>query len=154
MGFWAEIKHALNSTLGTKEFKPLDKIIRDSYYVYASDDLLKTLYDETFDGSNTNVDLTTIGTIGLPGTIKLRIEVDTSGSGGSNTSRMYVGVEGNLKTIDISNGEVTTYVLIDAKKGDKIQFRFEVNYYLRLHSIKIAACGKIGSAPDTGIFIE
>ena len=125
MGIWAEIKYALNSTLGTDDFKPLDKLIRDSYYVYASDDLLKTLYDETFDGSNTDVPLTTIGTIGLPGTIKLCIEVDTSGSGtDASTSTMYVGVEGNLKTIHISNGKVTTDVLIDVKKGDKIQFKF------------------------------
>jgi len=27
MGIWTEIKHALNSTLGTEKFKPLDKII-------------------------------------------------------------------------------------------------------------------------------
>ena len=28
MSIWSEIKHALNSTLGTSEFKPLDKLIR------------------------------------------------------------------------------------------------------------------------------
>lgn len=29
MGIWAGIKHALNSTLGTSEFKPLDKLMRE-----------------------------------------------------------------------------------------------------------------------------
>ena len=29
MGIWAEIKHALNSTLGTDAFKPLNEIIRE-----------------------------------------------------------------------------------------------------------------------------
>ena len=29
MGFWSGIKYALNSTLGTKDFKPLNEIIRD-----------------------------------------------------------------------------------------------------------------------------
>ena len=29
MGFWAGIKHALNSTLGTDDFKPLNQMIQD-----------------------------------------------------------------------------------------------------------------------------
>ncbi len=29
MGLWAGIKHALNSTLGTSDFKPLDKLISE-----------------------------------------------------------------------------------------------------------------------------
>lgn len=29
MGIWSEIKHALNSTLGTSEFKSLDKIVEE-----------------------------------------------------------------------------------------------------------------------------
>lgn len=29
MGIWAGIKHALNSTLGTSQFKPLDKLMRE-----------------------------------------------------------------------------------------------------------------------------
>ena len=28
MGIWAGIKHSLNSTLGTNEFQPLDKLLR------------------------------------------------------------------------------------------------------------------------------
>ena len=32
MGFWSGIKHALNSTLGTGDFKPLDKIVTDLIY--------------------------------------------------------------------------------------------------------------------------
>lgn len=41
MGFWSGIKHALNSTLGTSEFKPLDKLVQDyikSQRTYAPSD--------------------------------------------------------------------------------------------------------------------
>lgn len=37
MGIWAGIKHALNSTLGTDDFKPLDEIIRGQRTLAASD---------------------------------------------------------------------------------------------------------------------
>lgn len=50
MGFWAGIKYALNSTLGTSDFKPLDEIYKDtveslinSITVSASDNPLKIL---------------------------------------------------------------------------------------------------------------
>lgn len=33
MGFWSGIKHALNSTLGTSGFSPLDKIVKDSTHI-------------------------------------------------------------------------------------------------------------------------
>lgn len=31
MGIWKDIKYALNSTLGTSEFKPLNKLINDNF---------------------------------------------------------------------------------------------------------------------------
>lgn len=37
MGFWTEIKHAINSTLGTSEFKPLDKLFLEQKALVASD---------------------------------------------------------------------------------------------------------------------
>jgi hypothetical protein len=39
MGIWVGIKRALNSTLGTSTFKPLDKIILDNTRIVASDDV-------------------------------------------------------------------------------------------------------------------
>lgn len=30
MSMWAEIKKAINSTVGTKDFKPLDEIIKEN----------------------------------------------------------------------------------------------------------------------------
>lgn len=37
MGFWSGIKHALNSTLGTADFQPLDKIIKSQKNLVADD---------------------------------------------------------------------------------------------------------------------
>ncbi len=43
MGIWAGIKHALNSTLGTKDFEPLDKLIVSKTKTIASDELYESL---------------------------------------------------------------------------------------------------------------
>ena len=37
MGLWSAIKHAMNSTLGTSEFEPLDKIIKGQRIYVATD---------------------------------------------------------------------------------------------------------------------
>lgn len=43
MGFWAGIKYAINSTLGTSDFKPLDKMILGMRSLQASDNVYMTL---------------------------------------------------------------------------------------------------------------
>lgn len=43
MGIWSGIKHAINSTLGTSEFQPLDKIIKSQRTYAASSDILVPL---------------------------------------------------------------------------------------------------------------
>lgn len=40
MGIWSEIKYALNSTLGTSDFKPLDKYIESLISIVPSNDLI------------------------------------------------------------------------------------------------------------------
>lgn len=49
MGIWSGIKHALNSTLGTDKFKPLNEIIDEQRDLVASDSLFRYI----FTGSNT-----------------------------------------------------------------------------------------------------
>ena len=43
MGIWTGIKHAINSTLGTADFKPLDKIIEGQRTLAASDSIIKVI---------------------------------------------------------------------------------------------------------------
>ena len=48
MGIWAGIKHSLNSTLGTNEFQPLDKLLRyGSKQFTASNDIYKAVFSGT-----------------------------------------------------------------------------------------------------------
>ena len=49
MGLWAEIKYALNSKLGTKDFKPLDELIIQQTKMVVSDDLYETFADFEFE---------------------------------------------------------------------------------------------------------
>lgn len=48
MGIWKEIKYALNSTLGTKDFAPLDVLIAQQYKMVVSDELYETFEDFNF----------------------------------------------------------------------------------------------------------
>jgi hypothetical protein len=47
MGLWTGIKYALNSTLGTKDFQPLDEIIKGQRTYGPSDDVLVLLGPST-----------------------------------------------------------------------------------------------------------
>ena len=57
MGFWTGIKRAINSTLGTSSFKPLDKIIKDvvdgQRTLAASDSVIKVINSTPSSISNT-----------------------------------------------------------------------------------------------------
>ena len=154
MGLWTGIKHAINSSLGTNDFKPLDKIIRDSYYVYASDDLLKTLYKKTYPESTYKVDLTDIGTINVSGVV--RITVQANGLRINTNDCVYIGKNGNVQPIRIPNDADNASIDIEVSKGDVIQFKINgsASFGVYVNSIQITANGQIGSAPDTGIFIE
>lgn len=46
MGLWAGIKYALNSTLGTDEFKPLDKLIVGEKLFCSSDTVIAQIYSK------------------------------------------------------------------------------------------------------------
>lgn len=44
MGIWGEIKYAINSTLGTRDFKPLNEIIMQTKDLAASNTLYKIVF--------------------------------------------------------------------------------------------------------------
>lgn len=153
MAIWKEIGKALNSTIFTGEFKPLDKIIRDSYYVYASDDVLKVAYND--DPSSNTIDLTTVGTMGVSGTINFHLEIEGELYSDSQL-KIYIGDGEDLKVIerDIESDLLPMDVLVEVKKGDKIQFSVKFGTYSRINNLYITINGKVSAAPDTGIFIE
>lgn len=65
MSIWAEVKKAINGTVGTQNFKPLDELYRDSRYVYACDHGLLA-YSGSIYYKNTNFYVK----INIPGTYR------------------------------------------------------------------------------------
>lgn len=51
MGLWAGIKRSLNSTVGTTEFEPLDKIIKGAKGLKASDNFYSRILSGNFSGT-------------------------------------------------------------------------------------------------------
>lgn len=78
MGFWAGIKYALNSTLGTSKFKPLDKLIEsmivDHTGLAGGDCIMGVLYN----GSYANHANYSIGTFtpNVDGVVSLHLTCD------------------------------------------------------------------------------
>ena len=52
MGFWTGIKHALNSTVGTREFQPLDKIIKGQRTLAPADSVLAVISSGSIKADN------------------------------------------------------------------------------------------------------
>lgn len=71
MGIWTGIKHALNSTLGTNSFQPLDQIIKGQRTLSASDNIIAPIVTSSVGGSSTYVFGTfipnTVGSVKLVG---------------------------------------------------------------------------------------
>lgn len=110
MGVWAEIKYALNSTLGTNTFKSLDKIISTSEAsiknaVSTSEASIKNEFDNH------------IGIIPSENIRNTFINID---SGNLNTSDSYVTIKSNI------NGTV------NFKLYTKGNFRYKTNFYLTI----------------------
>lgn len=76
MGIWTGIKHALNSTLGTENFKPLDKIIEGQKRFVASDDKLVAASGHF--GTESNFLSFLKFTPKLDGTLKLQYTAESS----------------------------------------------------------------------------
>ena len=116
---WAETKYALNSSVGTGSFKPLDKIIKDSTEMqfYSSDNILyyvrnasdgKELIDYTPKEFSTRVALSG----------ELRFGWKTSSDSSSSNARHNVKVKVNGATV-FSND------VFSVQKGDVITISFE-----------------------------
>lgn len=99
---WAGIKHAINSTLGTDEFKPLDKLIDDSIKgtrtLAASDAVLKVLH-----GGSEVEEFTKTFTVNTTGSIRIKV----SGRMSNNTYAFRVFI-----TLETTSGVVVASQII------------------------------------------
>lgn len=115
MSIWAGIKHALNSTLGTSDFKPLDQLIIGERAFVASD----TAYSVMLDGAQSTT--ATIGsfTPKLDGYVRVIAKVQTTALSGTTSSiqvgnkyMYFAGGNGEVvKSIDIRVTANASYVV-------------------------------------------
>ena len=133
MGFWTGIKHALNSTLGTSYFRPLNDIVDRE--LLSSGNYYRTI-------SNIRVELGEKGeTVACPysikmfcnGTISINANLDSNRSDGAHTLRCDV-LHLNGTTTDYStetvHGEDNYYMRLNnivVKKGDILTFSITEN---------------------------
>lgn len=116
---WGEIKKAINSTIGTEEFKPLDEMILGQKKLVASDNLLvqdtKTRgYDSDLETVYNLFKMNTSGSI--------RVKVYGRSSGGDGLLRVYInGTYSTGITVETTEKEYTIPDIV-VKKGDVIGF--------------------------------
>lgn len=71
MSIWAEVKKALNSTVGTTKFKPLNELYLDSRYMYASDSTIVHAIPQA--GSDNKY--YTYFKINIPGSYRVKVKI-------------------------------------------------------------------------------
>ncbi len=123
MSIWKEIKKALNSSLGTENFMPLDERIAYQKALQSSDDVyLNPIDNSAFKFSETLE--TPVMQFLCPGTTKLRV---ASGNV-SNTYGLQVYFYKNGKLIDVNGNETTNFGLLysDINNGQDDSNRYFV----------------------------
>ena len=149
MGLWAGIKHALNSTLGTSYFRPLDEILNRE--LLSSSNLYKKIFSGAISagddvGETVNIPVTL--KMYCNGTIRLYIGISTNRSDGDhkfnvdvlhrdNTSNAYStsNVYENSSTSPLSDYYMQIGT-IKINKGDILSFSITTNVKYRSQSVK------------------
>ena len=123
---WAGIKKALNSTLGTSEFKPLDQLIAEERNLVASDNLYRYLYAGEITKYADTTELTAFSfQSNRKGSIRLKFNAKCQSSAGQKSIRIY---RNNYKvsndiTIPTAFTETDTSIDISVGKGDVITIK-------------------------------
>lgn len=130
MSIWAEIKHALNSTIGTNKFKPLNTLLEDAINsqkgLAPSNDIYMTVVD-LGNQEIVSYEKLQIFTANWPGSFVLSFDLRPSTSG--KPVRYSVYKNGNVyKTIDtpyLSAGANTVESIVAVDAGDIIGLKVE-----------------------------
>lgn len=135
MSVWGEIKHAINSTLGSANFKPLDKLFDEYCGVFES---ANVLYDVGKVYANQS---TTPKTLKMTGTIR----VTAYGLTSRESLSVWLNGKSAGKVTQQTEHENYNYTTITIKYGDEITF--SSNYTIE----KVQICGTPYFAPRGGI---
>lgn len=124
MSIWGEIKHALNSTLGTSDFKPLNEIVMQTKDLAASDYLYKVINNNEVSRKDIPTNSwVTIASLTMHRNGSARIKFDMRSNmeyGGVRISAPNGSVSINASS-DTTAGWVTQSANISFSKGDTIQ---------------------------------
>jgi hypothetical protein len=164
MGIWAEIKHALNSTLGTSEFQPLDKLIRyEGKSLIPSSNVFKTVSAETLSVTITNGSTSSpsvnIGSIRskIGGTVTVRANMDiTYGQNTTTYGKVSVYVNNVLKTtvtLTKATDTLTTSglptALVSFQANDVISFKLSGSSSWEVTNSTTITCRNVSILADT-----
>ena len=155
MGFWAAFKYAVNSTIGTSKFRPINQIIDESCVVAASDKLILTKSNLAADaeyGQN-NYTLCNVRS-NMNGTIRIRLS-----SGGmiwGSGSQVQIKVNGTVVGSFSALSEYETgtrYIDFNVKRHQAISLFFTTTHTRGSANINVQFCGETMPAPADGILI-
>lgn len=122
---WAEIKKAVNSTICTEDFQPLDEIFKGSWRFVACDDVTYKSDTVTYSRNGSAFTLGNSYTAAADGTLTVKL-LATTNSGITCTFGAYVN--GALFSSDersvTSTAEYTFSNNVTFKKGDVLTFKF------------------------------
>lgn len=158
MGIWAGIKHSLNSTLGTSEFQPLDKLLmygskrfsigNDVYATVYTGSATSTIPANTITGSTVN--LCSIRPK-LGGSFTMRASGSVSKVSGTTIYckiLVYINdVHYNTATFSANSSSTTTSgnitMTIPSNAGDKISFKLQGGLSMSVETNYSASCSGI-----------
>lgn len=155
MSFWSGIKHALNSTLGTEQFQPLDEIVTKQWTIIASDDVYEDIgagITITLDPDTGFADYTFPAlTMTKYGTIRIAATLTPGVVGGFHENDVvYLSVTKNGNTIYEStkqNAPMTINTDIDVFPGDTIliymSYKGRTGYADTLSCSECKICGTL-----------
>lgn len=135
MGFWAGIKHALNSTLGTEDFIPLDKLIKGQRTLAASDTTIAVLVN-TNTPSTGKISFTKSFVPKAKGVVRIKVD-----GYGTRTDEGYVSVAENgkqLASLYFPGGTRET-ISIDISVSKNSIYTFSQNSYARVYNLSVGA---------------
>lgn len=140
MGLWAEVKRTLNSTLGTDDFKPLDKIIEGQRTLAASDSVIQVF---ELDRNVANKSEYEFGRFRTKVNGSVRIIVNYSGNSSNSTLRLGIkknDVEVFYKTVKDSGADqlLTANIKVDKESEYAIDLRSSSTTY-SIHSVSVGA---------------
>ena len=155
MGIWAALKYAVNSTIGTSKFRPINQIIDEACVVAASDKLILKIsglsaYAES--GQN-NTTLFSIRS-NINGTIRLRLISGVIWGVGSQVQIKVSGAVVGTFSATSTDEDGTRYIDFNVKRYQTVSLIFTTTHSRGSANIGEARfCGDTMPAPSDGILI-